>query len=902
MGTDEKNKSQMKAEGKTLSLDMLRPAVEELAKLHRSGRVHGRICMESVVVRDHLWFTFPLSHERAEDWRGGKGSGPFVSLALSEAGGQGERENGDRDPRSAVYIPLEQLLGGGIPGPESDVYSMCAVLYQRLTGMKPPDVGSRIQGAELKRPSELGADISSAQENALMKGLEELAKNRHRDGAELCQALYGAENPEQQQEKPPAERGRLRSGWIVQENIADIEKLRKIVFVDYISEEAAGKLDVSEEGNRSVMAWTEEENGWNTLYIGSEGGVKAGTSCFRMFNNCKNLEEIIFGGNFDTRDVTDMSLMFCNCESLCSLNAEGLDTSNVTNMRDMFWNCESLRSLNVSGFDTSSVTDMGYMFGYCENLLSLDVSSFDTSGVNVVGGMFYGCGSLKELDVSGFDTSCATDMSDMFSHCENLRSLDISKFDTSHVTDMSGMFSHCENLRHLDVSGFVTSCVTNMSYMFSQCENLISLDVSGFDTSSVLKMGHMFQDCSGLEKLKLFHFDMSKVEAMDDMFKGTKWESMEPNAAAGEEKEQKPGGTLRSGWAVKKDIADIEKLRKVVFVDYISEEAAGKLDVSAEGNGSVMAWKTEENGWNTLYIGSEGGVKAGTSCREMFKDCENLEEIIFGRNFDTRDAVDMSWMFFNCRSLCSLEAEWLDTSGVTYMQGMFCSCGSLRGLDVSSFDTSSVKDMSWMFRGCGSLEELDVSGFNTSNVINMSDMFYECRGLTSLDVSGFDTSCVTDMANMFNHCESLRSLDISRFDTSHVTSMRGMFGFCKNLCYLDVSKFVTSCVKDMSFMFCQCENLISLDVSGFDTFSVEDMKCMFSGCKNLVDLDVSGFVTSRVRSMESMFSYCSSLKKLDLRHFDMSGVEDRTDMLEETPGVIWNLFDKIKWTFGKGKK
>ena len=44
-----------------------------------------------------------------------------------------------------------------------------------------------------------------------------------------------------------------------------------------------------------------------------------------------------------------------------------------------------------------------------------------------------------------------------------------------------------------------------------------------------------------------------------------------------------------------------------------------------------------------------------------------------------------------------------------------------------------------MFYDCKSLKSLDISNFNTQNVNNMSGMFYNCKSLTSLDVSNFNT-------------------------------------------------------------------------------------------------------------------------------------------------------------------
>ena len=123
----------------------------------------------------------------------------------------------------------------------------------------------------------------------------------------------------------------------------------------------------------------------------------------------------------------------------------------------------------------------------------------------------------------------------------------------------------------------------------------------------------------------------------------------------------------------------------------------------------------------------------------------------------------------------------LDTSKVTNMSYMFYSCSVLTSLDVSGFNTSKVTNMKSMFAGCNKLASLDVSKFNTSRVTNMAGTFANCNKLTSLDVSKFNTSKVTDVHSMFYRCYEIKTLDLSSFDTSRVTNMKGMFEKCVRL-------------------------------------------------------------------------------------------------------------------------
>ena len=225
---------------------------------------------------------------------------------------------------------------------------------------------------------------------------------------------------------------------------------------------------------------------------------------------------------------------------------------------------------------------------------------------------------------------------------------------------------------------------------------------------------------------------------------------------------------------------------------------------------------------------------------------------------------DLVGLFYGCTALETIEnIEAIDTSRATDLSYMFYNCSSLASLDLSGFDTSSVTDMPHMFRRCNSLAALDLSGFDTSSVTDMSSMFYACTSLVSLDLSGFDTSSVTDMDSMFCGCSSLTTLDLSCFDTSSVVYMIYMFYGCTSLTTLDLSCFDTSSVVSMNYMFYNCSALVSLDVSSFDTSSVVCMLYMFCNCKSLRSLDLTGFDTTSVdEEPAEIFTKCTGLRTI----------------------------------------
>ena len=248
-----------------------------------------------------------------------------------------------------------------------------------------------------------------------------------------------------------------------------------------------------------------------------------------------------------------------------------------------------------------------------------------------------------------------------------------------------------------------------------------------------------------------------------------------------------------------------------------------------------------------------------TSLSSFFKGLTKLETITGLEYLNTAKVTDMSYMFYSCSSLTSLDVTKFNTEKVANMSNMFLNCSKLTSLDVTKFNTENVTNMSRMFSGCSSLTSLDVTHFNTEKVTNMSNMFSNCSALTSLDVTKFNTANVTDMSNMFSSCSKLTSLDVTNFNTANVTNMSYMFSNCVALTSLDIRNFNTANVTNMTRMFISCSALLSLDVRNFNTANVTDMSYMFANCLALTSLYLTNFNTAKVTDMGYMFSRCSSL-------------------------------------------
>ena len=207
-------------------------------------------------------------------------------------------------------------------------------------------------------------------------------------------------------------------------------------------------------------------------------------------------------------------------------------------------------------------------------------------------------------------------------------------------------------------------------------------------------------------------------------------------------------------------------------------EGAYDLNVESDNPG----WNAQKENIEKVVFNASFANARPTSCYYWFCGCSKLTDIEGIENLNTENVTDMSYMFYNCRKLSSLDFSKFNTENVTDMKFMFYNCRILSSLDLSKFNTENVTNMSYMFDNCYELSSLDLSKFNTENVTNMKYMFDNCWELSSLDLSNFNTAKVEDMSYMFSYCSTLTTIYGSdEFVTEEVYNSQNMFLRCKNL-------------------------------------------------------------------------------------------------------------------------
>ena len=154
-------------------LELLRPVMGAMETMHQAGIIHRDISPDNLMC-------LPDGRVKLMDFGCAKdiGGGRTMTVTLKQG-----------------FAPLEQYTGHG-QGPWSDLYSLCATIYYCLTGRVPPAALERDKDQDreldpLLPLNQLGVNLTSRQEWALIKGMALRTRDRWQTIGDLYGALYG---------------------------------------------------------------------------------------------------------------------------------------------------------------------------------------------------------------------------------------------------------------------------------------------------------------------------------------------------------------------------------------------------------------------------------------------------------------------------------------------------------------------------------------------------------------------------------------------------------------------------------------------------------------------------------------------------------------------------------------
>lgn len=150
---------------------MLEPVAEAMEKIHKKGILHRDLNPSNLMLQE---------------------DGTLRIIDFGAARPYLETEKTMTVLIKKGYAPPEQYMGKGRQGPWTDVYALCATIYEMITGVRPEPSVDRLQKDELYLPSAYGAEILPEEEKILCRGLELDFRKRFAAIRELRQALDSA--------------------------------------------------------------------------------------------------------------------------------------------------------------------------------------------------------------------------------------------------------------------------------------------------------------------------------------------------------------------------------------------------------------------------------------------------------------------------------------------------------------------------------------------------------------------------------------------------------------------------------------------------------------------------------------------------------------------------------------
>ncbi len=125
------------------------------------------------------------------------------------------------------------------------------------------------------------------------------------------------------------------------------------------------------------------------------------------------ISNLSFGTTFNLDSVTSMESMFQSA-TIPTIDLSAFKTDSLESMYHAFDNCETNSIIFGNNFNTQNVTNMSYAFSQI-NTSTLDLSSFNTSAVTNMGNMFKNSTQLTTIKVSSlWNTNNVSLSPDMF--------------------------------------------------------------------------------------------------------------------------------------------------------------------------------------------------------------------------------------------------------------------------------------------------------------------------------------------------------------------------------------------------------------------------------------------------------------------------------------------------------
>ena len=170
-----------------------------------------------------------------------------------------------------------------------------------------------------------------------------------------------------------------------------------------------------------------------------------------------------------------------------------------------------------------------------------------------------------------------------------------------------------------------------------------------------------------------------------------------------------------------------------------------------------------EKGYHTIYYKFRKATYSTSSNIRFFRNKNRLITVSFSDFDDYFPDISFQEIFCQCTNLTSVDLPKiaLNLNNNYNLKSMFEGCINLKyiifNLNILNGQTSAYR----MFYNCKSLTSVDLSRLNMSTISTFNEMFYNCISLKEINMKGLYLKSAQNINYMFYNCISLKSIDIS---------------------------------------------------------------------------------------------------------------------------------------------
>jgi hypothetical protein len=158
------------------------------------------------------------------------------------------------------------------------------------------------------------------------------------------------------------------------------------------------------------------------------------TSLDGIFAFCNNLQNVILPKNEIATNVEYISYLFDGCFKLQSIDLSGISFINMKDINHIFNNCKNLETIIFrNDEEIENIEHLEYAFANCHKLISLDLSNFYFEKVENFSYLFFSCNNLKSLKLSPKTINKVKFFNNTFANCTQLESIDLTAINMSSI-------------------------------------------------------------------------------------------------------------------------------------------------------------------------------------------------------------------------------------------------------------------------------------------------------------------------------------------------------------------------------------------------------------------------------------------------------------------------------------